>query len=316
MFEQILIFACGLGAAASFVAFILPFLDRAERRQQVMDVIAERRKSLYEDVRHEGTSAKKPAETIDAAQSVSTFFRVEKLAGELARKTRTQLYQAGYRDPKAVVTYLVLRIVLPVIFLLLAMMFLSAAEKPIPDGMQLLILFVAALAGFGLPRILVKNQAIKRLQDLNLNFPDALDLMLICVQGGLAIEPTIDRVAKEMADNAPILAEELGLLSAELGLLANRKEAFANFAERVGNGAVRNFANAMVQAEQYGTGVSKALRVLADDLRDQRMAAAEQKAMALPPKLTVPMIVFFLPSLFIVILGPAVIQAMAAGAGR
>ncbi len=313
MFEQILIWACGLGAAASFIAFILPFLDRAEQRERVMDVIAERRKTLYNDVRNE--TGKKP-DDISAAQSVSAFFRVEKLAGEMAHKIRIQLYQAGYRNPKGVVVFLMLRIILPIVFMLLAMMFLSAAEKPIPNGMQFLILCGAAFAGFGLPRIMVKNAAIKRLQELNINFPDALDLMLICVQGGLAIEPTIDRVAKEMADNAPILAEELGLLSAELGLLSNRKEAFTNFSSRVGNGAVRNFANAMVQAEQYGTGVSKALRVLADDLRDQRMAAAEQKAMALPPKLTVPMIVFFLPSLFIVILGPAVIQAMAASAGR
>lgn len=313
MFEQILIWACGLGAAASFVAFILPFLDRAERRQQVLDVIAERRRDLYKDIRED---TKKAPEKVSAAQAVTTFFHVEKLAGEMARKIRVQLYQAGYRSPKAVVTFLILRIVLPVIFLLLAMMFLSASEKPIPNGMQLLILCGAAYAGYALPGVLVKNQAIKRLEELNLNFPDALDLMLICVQGGLAIEPTIDRVSKEMIETSPILAEEMGLLSAELGLLSNRKEAFTNFSTRVGNGAVRNFANAMVQAEQYGTGVSKALRVLADELRDQRMAAAEQKAMALPPKLTVPMIVFFLPSLFIVILGPAVIQAMAASAGR
>src|SRR5690606_33523232 len=103
--------------------------------------------------------------------------------------------------------------------------------------------------------------------------------------------------------------EELGLLTAELGFLNDRRAAYQGFAARVGSGGGRSFANAMIQAEQYGTSVSKAMRVLADELRDQRMAAAEQKAAALPPKLTVPMILFFLPALFIVILGPAFLSA-------
>ena len=313
MFEQILIIVCGIGAAASFIAFIIPYLNRMEQRERVMDIIAQRRKSLYNETRAE-MDKKKPVEDMSAAQSVNSFFRVEKLAGDMARKIRVQLQQAGYRSQRAVVMFLVARIALPIVFILIAMMFLTASEKEIANGMQFLILMVAAFAGYSLPRVMVKNQAIKRLEELNLNFPDALDLMLICVQGGIGIEPTIDRVAKEMMENAPILAEELGLLSAELGLLSNRKEAFTNFASRVGNGAVKNFANAMIQAEQYGTGVSKALRVLSDDLREERMAAAEQKAASLPPKLTVPMIVFFLPALFIVILGPAVIRAMGASA--
>ncbi len=310
-FENILIALCAIGAAVSFLAFLLPYLERAEKKQRVMDTIAQKRKTLYKDTRDQIENPK-ATKNITAAQSVTMFFQIEKLAGNLAVKWRTQLNQAGYRSPKAVVIYMILRVVLPVGLSIIAMLFLSAREDPMSEGITLLIIMAAAAAGFYLPSVMIKNQAIKRQEELNLSFPDALDLMLICVQGGLGIEPTIDRVAKETIENAPALGEELGLLSAELGLLSDRKAAFKNFSSRVGSGAVRTFANAMIQAEKYGTGVSKALRVLSDDLRDQRMANAEQKAAALPPKLTVPMILFFLPALFIVILGPAVIQAMSA----
>ncbi len=311
-FETILIVLCALGAAASFLAFLLPYLDRVEKKQRVMDTIAEKRKTLYKDTRDAVENPKSNKKNVSAAQTISMFFQIEKLAGDLAVRWRTQLNQAGYRSPKAVVNYIILRIALPIVLGLIAIFFLSASEKTISNGATFFIVMIAAAAGAFLPNVLLKNQGIKRQEELNLSFPDALDLMLICVQGGLGIEPTIDRVGKETLETSPSLGEELGLLSAELGLLPDRKTAFQNFSSRVGSGAVRTFANAMIQAEQYGTGVSKALRVLSDDLRDQRMATAEQKAAALPPKLTVPMIVFFLPALFIVILGPAVIQAMAA----
>ncbi|HEY8962992.1 MAG TPA: type II secretion system F family protein, partial [Alphaproteobacteria bacterium] len=149
----------------------------------------------------------------------------------------------------------------------------------------------------------------KRQEEINLSFPDALDMMLICVQGGISIEQAINRIAEEVAEHSAILAQELGFLGAELGLLNDRKSAFQGFAKRVGSGAAKSFATAMIQAEQYGTGISTALRVMADESRDMRMAEAERKAASLPPKLTVPMILFFLPALFIVILGPAGIQA-------
>lgn len=314
MMEMILFAILGLGALGSVGAFVHSSMKRSEKREQVMAIIEGRRKSLYEDTRAE-LSRKKQPEDKSAAESVGIFFKVEKLAGDMAQKWRAMLSQAGYRQPQAVIVFLGLRIALPLVFCALAMALMGAAEKPVPNTIALMILGGAAIFGYFLPRILVKNQAIKRQQELNLAFPDALDLMLICVQGGISIESTIDRVSKEIMESSPVLGEEMGLLGAELGLLSNRREAFQNFASRVSGGSVRTFANAMVQAEQYGTGVSKALRVLSDDLRDQRMAEAERKAASLPPKLTVPMILFFLPALFIVILGPAVIQAIAARAG-
>ena len=197
---------------------------------------------------------------------------------------------------------------MPVIFVLLAMMFISGADADLSQGAVLTIIGLVALFGFFLPRILIKNTADKRQQEIALSFPDSLDMMLICVQGGIGIEGAINKIADNVAEHSEVLAEELGLLSAELGMLNDRKKAFMGFATRAGSGAARSFATAMLQAEQYGTSVSKAMRVLADEQRDARMAEAERKAASLPPKLTVPMILFFLPALFVTILGPAFLQ--------
>jgi tight adherence protein C len=185
------------------------------------------------------------------------------------------------------------------------MLLLSLSHKHVTSPVKLLILMGCAVVGFFLPRILIKNMADKRQQEISLSFPDALDMLLICVQGGIGIEAAINRIGHTIAEHSPILAEELGILSAELGLLNDRKAAFQGFAMRVGSGPARSFATAMLQAEQYGTSVSKAIRVLSDESREARMATAEQKAASLPPKLTVPMILFFLPPLFVIILGPA-----------
>ncbi len=141
-------------------------------------------------------------------------------------------------------------------------------------------------------------------------FPDALDLMLICVESGMSIEAAFNRVAMEVGTQSVELAEELGLTTAELSYLPDRRTAFANLATRCGHSGVKAVAAALIQSEKYGTPMGQALRVTAQENREMRMSEAEKKAAALPAKLTVPMIVFFLPALFVVILGPAVIQVM------
>ena len=232
---------------------------------------------------------------------------MQTIAGEYGEKVRIMLLQAGNRDPGAPMKYIITQIVLPIVLVLFSMLIMAKAEKDIAPLVEIGILAMAALTGFSLPRILAKNTAIKRMEEISLQFPDALDMMLICVQGGIGLEQTVDRVAMEVAEHSPTLAEELGILSAEMAMLNDRRGALSEFGKRVG-GHGKSFATALIQAEQYGTSVSQALRVLADELRDIRMSNAEQKAAALPPKLTVPMILFFLPALFVVILGPAGIQ--------
>lgn len=287
------------------LAMLLPLINKIEAKEKYKDIITDKRRELFEQARKK--DAEKIEDTVSSKDSLATLFKLEKLSG--ARKARQLLIQAGYRQPKALMIYLISRLALPTAFMVLSFLFLQNISRPISDGLKLMIFFGGAVAGYFLPYILVKNTGQKRQDEIQITFPDALDMMLICVQGGIGIESAINRIAERIVDHSPILAEELGLLSAELAMLNDRKQAYRSFADRVGSAAARTFVNAMIQAEQYGSSVSNAMRVIAEELRDMRMAAAENKAASLPPKLTVPMILFFLPVLFVVILGPAVITA-------
>lgn len=309
--DALIVALSALAAAGSFVAVVIPLMNRSERKERVRSVIEKKRKVLFEQTREQSTKGYKADEkALSASESVAASFKMKRLLGEMGEKVRNQMLQAGYRSPNAPVKYMVARLVLPVILVLFTMLILSKGEKPIPGAVVMFILLGAAGIGYGLPRLLLKNQIIKRAQEINLAFPDALDMMLICVQGGIGLEQTVNRIAEEISENSPVLAEELGILSAEMAMLNDRRRALQDFAKRVGSGAAKSFATALIQAEQYGTSVSQAMRVMSDELRDQRMALAEQKAASLPPKLTVPMILFFLPVLFVIILVPAVLQAM------
>lgn len=303
--DTLIILGSALAAAISFAAFAFPFLQRGEKKEHFRNVIEKKRKALFEHTKEELN--RKGPKNVSAKDTITSFYKVQTLAGDYGEKVRTMLLQAGNRDPKAVMKYIITQIVLPIILVLFCMLVIGQAEKELAPAATMLVLFLAALIGFFLPRILVKNTAVKRIETLTLTFPDALDMMLICVQGGIGLEQTVDRVAMEVSEHSPILAEELGILSAEMAMLNDRRSALSEFGKRVG-GHGKSFATALIQAEQYGTSVSQALRVLADELRDIRMANAEQKAASLPPKLTVPMILFFLPALFIVIMGPAIIS--------
>jgi tight adherence protein C len=238
------------------------------------------------------------------------------MAGEMGEKIRLKMLMAGNRDPAAPMKHMIAQGVLPIFLCGFVMLIISGSEEEVSSVMKLLFLFVAAVAGYKLPDLLVQNTIQKRQEEINLAFPDALDMMLICVQGGIGLEQTVDRVAEEVTELSEMLAEELGILSAEMAMLNDRRQALQDFAKRVGSGGAKSFATSLIQAEQYGASVSQAMRVMSDEIREMRMAKAEQKAASLPPKLTVPMILFFLPALFVIILGPAGIEASAAGVGN
>lgn len=301
----IIVVGSALAAAASFAAFAYPYLERSDKKERFKSVIEKKRKALFEQSKEELN--RKGVKNVSARDSMTAMFKLQKLAGEHGEKVRTLLLQAGIRDANAPLKYMLAQIALPVVFTLLLLLFVSKAEKEIEPALTVLLMLGIALFGFFLPRILVKNTSIKRMEEINISFPDALDMMLICVQGGIGLEQTVDRVATEVSEHSPILAEELAILSAEMAMLNDRRTALSDFGRRVG-GYGKSFATALIQAEQYGTSVSQALRVISDELRDLRMSKAEEKAASLPPKLTVPMILFFLPVLFVVILGPSVIQ--------
>ena len=229
--------------------------------------------------------------------------------------TLNKLKVAGFRGQNPLTKFLFFRLVLPFVFLIVALVYLfllgGLPEQPI--FVKLFVSVVTAYAGFYAPILYVNNRATKRKQSIQMAWPDALDLMLICVESGMSVEAAMSRVANEIGSQSVALAEELVLTNAELSYLQERKQAYENLAARTGLDTVKSVAQALMQAERYGTPVAHALRVLANESRDLRMNAAEKKAAALPPKLTVPMILFFLPVLFAIILGPAGIQVSERG---
>jgi tight adherence protein C len=169
----------------------------------------------------------------------------------------------------------------------------------------------AAYFGMISPNLFLRNKIARRQLSIKRAFPDALDLLLICIESGMSIEAAFRKVSEEIGSQSVALAEELTLTTAELSYLQDRKQAYDNLSRRTGLEGVKSVCLALQQAERYGTTLGTAMRVMAQENRDMRMAEAEKKAAALPPKLTVPMILFFLPVLFVVILGPAAIRVMA-----
>ncbi|TGD98591.1 type II secretion system F family protein [Methylobacterium nonmethylotrophicum] len=222
---------------------------------------------------------------------------------------KNKLLMAGYRGPQAEVAFLFFRLVTPIAFFVLAVFYLFVLQVlDQPLMVRLGIVVVALYLGIKAPELFLRNKTSKRQAVVQRNWPDALDLLLICVESGMAIEAAFRRVGVEIANQCMTLAEEMALTTAELSYLTDRRIAYENLANRTGLESVKNVTTALIQAERYGTPVGQALRVLAQESRDQRMNEAEKKAAALPPKLTVPMILFFLPVLFVVILTPAMVQ--------
>ena len=224
---------------------------------------------------------------------------------------RDKLKMAGLRGQAPLYTYLFFRLLVPLIVALCALFYLFVMTKyPYPPIIKFLIAIGAGFIGFYLPNVFLENMIQKRQSSIKQAFPDSLDMLLICVQSGMSVEAGFAKVGKEAASQSIELAEEFSLTTAELSYLQDRRMAFENLGKRTGIPGVKAVATALIQAERYGTPVSQALRVMAKENRDMRMSEAEKKAAALPPKLTVPMIVFFLPVLFVVIMGPAMIQTM------
>jgi tight adherence protein C len=224
---------------------------------------------------------------------------------------RAMLIRAGYRGQAPQFVYLFFRMVMPIAmftFALVYMFVIITFDQPLLIKAALAI--GAAWLGLKAPDLFLKNMTKRRQLSIRRAFPDALDLLLICVESGMSIDAAFRKVSEEIGSQSVPLAEEFTLTTAELSYLQDRRHAYDNLAQRTDLDGVKAVCTALVQAERYGTPLGQALRVLAQEIRDMRMSEAEKKAAGLPPKLTVPMILFFLPVLFIVILGPAAIRVM------
>jgi tight adherence protein C len=225
---------------------------------------------------------------------------------------KAKLTMAGFRGPQAEIAFLFFRLVSPLTMAVVSALYVFLLlTNDWSFLLRLATVVVAAYIGLKTPEIYISSNISKRQKNMRRAFPDALDLLLICVQAGMSIEHGFRRVSQEIGARSVPLAEEFALTTAELSYLTDRRQAYENFYKRTGLDGVKNISTSLIQAEKYGTPLGTALRVVAQELRDQRMNEAEKKAASLPPKLTLPLMLFFLPVLFIIILTPVAIQVMA-----
>lgn len=314
MKPQLLVMAAAaIAAFATVLTIAMPILNRDQMHKRVRVMATERdkmRTARVAELKAKDQGGKlRQAPTGFMQQIVDQFDLRSKFETD---EVRAQLRMAGLRSPAHVYTYVFFRLVMPVIVAVLALIYLFFIKKDLsyPPIVKFIMALGGGFVGFYLPNVFIQNRVQKRQQAIKAAFPDSLDMLLICVQSGMSIEASFGRVAREVASQSIELAEEYSLTTAELSYLQDRRLAFENLGKRTGLPGIKAVATALVQSERYGTPVGQALRVMAKENRDMRMMEAEKKAAALPPKLTVPMILFFLPVLFVVILGPAAIQVL------
>lgn len=301
-----------IAAIATVVTLGMPLLGGDSLDKRMKAVAIEREKMRQRERERMARNEKVSLRTSPKAymQTVVEQFNLTKWVGQEA--AREKLMQAGYRGQGPYVAFLFFRMVAPITTLVGSLIYVFViANLNQPPSIKIGICIAAAWLGMQVPFLFLKNKIQHRKLSIIRAFPDALDLLLICVESGMSIEASFRRVSEEIGTQSIALAEELTLTTAELSYLPDRRQAYENLAKRTDLAGVKAVCLALQQAERYGTPMANSLRVMSEENRDMRMSEAEKKAAALPPKLTVPMIVFFLPVLFVVILGPAVIKAMA-----
>ena len=302
---MILAFAGTLVSVLAAASYFLPKGKLSERLKGVashrQDLAARQMAALQQPQRSMRPRAQRPMMDI-LSSLIDRFNLKEKFE---AKELRALLLRGGFRSQAAPTMYIAASLGLPVALPILVYLYTRLTFPGMDTFKLLAALAVSGALGFYAPKLYVNNAATSRQKILTKSFPDALDLLVICVEAGLSLEGALNRVTEEMAVSAPMIAEEIGLLSAELAFLGDRRQAYENFADRTGLEAAKSLATTLIQSEKYGTSTATGLRVLSQESRDTRLSMAERKAAALPAMLTVPMIVFFLPVLFIVIIGPA-----------
>jgi tight adherence protein C len=313
-----------VSAAAVVFTFGSSLIVRQEMKGRIKRVAVERDRMRAEEMARlrGGNAAPDGRVSIRRGAEAKTYMKRAVDRFDLKKafqddNTVEKLAMAGLRGQGELTKFLFQRLAYPVvIFLVAALYLLVLAPGDRPVYLNLVYAIGAGLLGAYLPVILLSNKTQKRQASIKRSWPDCLDLLLLCVEAGMSMEHAFKRVAKEIGAQSVELAEELTLTTAELSFLEDRTRAYDNLGRRTGLDNVKSVMTALIQADRYGTSVGQALRVMAEEGRESRMMDAEKKAAALPPKLTVPLIVFFLPVLFIVILSPAMIQVFTGSVSR
>jgi len=229
------------------------------------------------------------------------------------RSSSIQLAKAGYNSQKALIYFIFFkRVIQPIVlvigvYILFHLFFVNRESYKEHLALFITSLLLVVLGSFG-GSLFLKNSEQKRIQELTKTFPDALDMILICVESGLGIDAAFARVCKEMKDSHPVVAAEFERTRFEMTLMSDRVQALQNFGDRAATGAVRTLVSSLIQAERFGTSLVDTMRMIAEEQRTDRMLKAEERAARLPALITLPLILFILPALFMIILGPAVIK--------
>ena len=297
-------------SSLSVVLLVWYALAPADRGAKRARMLAEQRKAMKAGIAG-------PVRRQNKERAASTSFmhdvvnKLQLLKSTHAEKTAIKLLRAGWRDKDALVYYLFFKLLLPFVLggvAVVATFVFDAYDLDLTRKMAVCV--GAVVLGAYLPDLIIRNQTQKRRDKLSKSVPDALDLMVICAEAGLSLDATLSRVSGEMENTDPELAEELSLTSLELGFLPDRRKALSNLGLRTDLSVLRSLTNTLMQSERYGTPLASSLRVMASESRDERIMKAEEKAARLPAMLTVPMIIFIMPPLFVVLIGPAVISTI------
>ncbi|HKH80314.1 MAG TPA: type II secretion system F family protein [Methylovirgula sp.] len=315
--QAILSILVAIATVATILTLAMPLLqtDALARRMKNVANERERIRARERERLYESKKVSLRQEPKAYMKEVVERFNLSKWLG--TEEAKKQMMMAGFRGPQAEVGFLFFRLVTPIALFFLALIyvfFLSNFGWPLTFDFGAAI--AAAYLGIKAPELYIRNLIAKRQKSIARAVPDALDLMLICVESGISIEAAFRKVAQEVGAQSIALAEELTLTMAELSYLPDRRVAYENLGTRTGVDSLKQIVTVLNQAERYGTPLGQALRVVSQESRTRRMSEAEKKAAALPPKLTVPMILFFLPVLFAVIITPAIIQVSAVTAGQ
>lgn len=305
--ETLIVALAALAAAASvlavWVGLIAPRPMKARMRS-----LNQRRASLH-NARLAPKSHPMRITGLNVANIVTRKFRL--LQTSQSKKYAEKLMQAGWRGKDAMILFMFMKLMLPFVFgigALVALYVVNIGE--LPDLHKMVIALLAVILGAYGPDLFVRNKIQKREQLIKKAMPDCLDLMVICAEAGLSLDATLERCGRELRNSWPELADEVSLTSIELNFLPERRMALDNLTRRIKLSQIRALVNTMLQTERYGTPLSQALRVLSAEMRTERLTKAEEKAARLPAILTVPMIIFILPALFVVLIGPGALRMM------
>ena len=299
-----------IGCAATVLTATMPFLQSDDLGRRIKSVGSERERiRLRERERLAASQAKTPLRVQPKRLLKNVVDRLNLSQWLGTEKAKGQLAMAGYRGAGAEYAFLLFRLVTPIALFFTTLIYVFVViDWNQPFFIKFGVSLVATYFGIKLPELFLRNTIGKRQKGMERAYPNTLDLMLICVESGMSLEHSFRKVSVEIGSESIPMAEEMTLLAAEMSYLPDRRVAFENFGARTGLESFRALVTVLIQSERYGTSLGVALRVLSQESRDHRMTLAEKKAAALPPTLTVPMILFFLPSLFAAILTPAIIQ--------